>query len=195
MRALPAAALLALAACATASPERRTAPGDAAARIFQGTVAGGAEGGYETGRLAATGALLTGPFVLTFLSPGAELELVAARGSPARLGVVTGPLAQPFPLSAGLALRLSGQGEAVYAGYRAMPMTRALEAWVGRQIWLGEPGAAAPEQWWLREVGGDHLTVERNRTYRVLPLGRVLEIAWTDLTGIDPAPRVLLAPR
>jgi hypothetical protein len=75
----------------------------------------------------------------------------------------------------------------------AAPMTRPLASYVGRQIWVGLPGGE-PEQWWLREVGGDHLTLERSRTYRVIPLRRVVEISWTDLTGIDPTPRVVVGP-
>jgi hypothetical protein len=71
------------------------------------------------------------------------------------------------------------------------PLTRALEAYVGRQILVGAAGAPA-EPWILRGIAEDHLTLERSRTYRVVPLRRVAEITWTDLTGIDPAPRVVL---
>jgi hypothetical protein len=71
------------------------------------------------------------------------------------------------------------------------PLTRALEPYVGRQILVGATGAAA-EPWILRGIAEDHLTLERSRTYRLVPLRRVAEITWTDLTGIDPAPRVVL---
>ena len=109
------------------------------------------------------------------------------------LGTVAGPLLQPLHLAASVALRLAAPGEVTYGGYRPMPITRALEAYLGRQLWVGAPGAA-PEQWFLREIGQDHVTLERTRTYRVLPLRRVAEITWTDLTGIDPTPRVVLGP-
>ena len=46
----------------------------------------------------------------------------------------------------------------------------------------------------LREIAGDHVTIERSRTYRVIPVRRIAEITWTDLTGIDPTPRIVLAP-
>jgi hypothetical protein len=84
-------------------------------------------------------------------------------------------------------------GDAVQAGYRPMPITRPLEAYVGRQIWIAAPGAP-PEHWFLRAIGADHVTLERTRTYRVLPVRRIAEITWTDLTGIDPTPRVVLGP-
>jgi hypothetical protein len=74
-----------------------------------------------------------------------------------------------------------------------MPITRTLDAWLGRPILLGV-GGGQPEPWTLRAIGGDHLTVERSRTYRVVPVRRIAEITWTDLTGIDPTPRVVLAP-
>ncbi|BDG03654.1 hypothetical protein [Anaeromyxobacter oryzae] len=181
--------LAAAAACATA-PASRPPPEDGAARLFQATSAAGSEGGYESGRVTRTG--IAGPFVLTYLTPGEELEIVAAAGP---IGRVRAPLAQPFHLAAGMRLAApdGGAPETVYAGYRPMPMTRPLEAWIGRQILVAVPGAQ-PEQWWLREVGSDHLTVERSRTYRVIPLRRVGEITWTELTGIDPTPRVTLGP-
>lgn len=72
------------------------------------------------------------------------------------------------------------------------PITRALEAWLGRQIHVSTPGAP-PEKWFLREIGGDHVTIERSRTYRVIPVRRIAEITWTDLSGIDPTPRIVLA--
>jgi hypothetical protein len=79
------------------------------------------------------------------------------------------------------------------ASAEATPITRSLEAYLGRQIWVAVRGGE-PEQWFLREIGHDHLTIERTRTYRVLPVRRLAEITWTDLTGIDPTPRIVLAP-
>ena len=35
--------------------------------------------------------------------------------------------------------------------------------------------------------------MERSRTYRVVPVRRIAEITWTELTGIDPTPRIVLA--
>ena len=114
--------------------------------------------------------------------PGAEV-----------LGTVAGPLAEPVHLASNVALKLVLPGEVLYAGYRPMPITRSLESYLGRTIWVGAPGGA-PEQWSLREIGQDHLTIERTRTYRVLPVRRIAEITWTDLTGIDPTPRIVLGP-
>ena len=182
---------LALAACVP-QPAARP-PSAETARAIQGTVAAGAQGGFETGKLTPSADTLRGPFVVTFLSDGAALELVRTSEDRAVLGTVTGPLLQPVHLSATVALRLAGAGEVTYGGYRPMPITRALEGYLGRSIWLGAPGAP-PEQWVLREIGQDHVTVERSRTYRVLPVRRISEITWTDLTGIDPTPRVLLGP-
>lgn len=188
VRLAAATALLLAAACATTAPASRP-PQDGAARLFQATSAAGSEGGYESGRVTSAG--IAGPFVLTYLTPGEELEIVATGGT---IGRVRFPLAQPFHLAAGMRLAVpAGAPDLLYAGYRPMPMTRPLEAWIGRQILLAAPGAQ-PEPWWLREVGGDHLTVERSRTYKVIPLRRVGEITWTELTGIDPTPRVTLGP-
>jgi hypothetical protein len=39
------------------------------------------------------------------------------------------------------------------------------------------------------------VTIERSRTYRVLAIRRISEITWTDLTGADPTPRIVLAPQ
>jgi hypothetical protein len=189
--AAPAAALV-LAACA-GPPARKPAPADAPSRVFQGTLAASAEGGFETGRLTSTEQVVAGPFVLTYLAPGAELEVASTAPGGTVLGRVLGPLAQPLHVAAGSAVRLPGPGEAVYAGYRPMPITRPLDAYLGRQVLLGARGTP-PETWTLREIGGDHLTVERSRTYRVLPVRRIAEITWTDLTGIDPTPRIVLAP-
>jgi hypothetical protein len=190
MRARPILLLALAAACA--QPMRR-APPDGASRMFQGSVAAGAEGGFETGRLTSPDEALRGPFVVTYLSAGAEVQLARTGAGGQVLGKVTGPLADAIHLAANVSLRLAGPGEAVYAGYRPMPITRALEGYLGRPIWLGAPGAQ-PEQWTLREIGQDHVTVERTRTFRVLPVRRIAEITWTDLTGMDPTPRVILGP-
>ncbi len=131
---MPLASILLLAfLAACAAPTRGAPPADASSRMFQGSVAAGAEGGIGTG------------------------------------------------------------GEPLDAAHRPMPITRPLEAYLGRPIWIGAAGAA-PEQWLLREIGQDHVTLERTRTYRVLPVRRIAEITWTDLTGIDPTPRVVLGP-
>jgi len=190
---VPAAlAALALAACA-GPPLKRPAPVDAPARVFQGTLAAGAEGGFETGRLTSTEQVVAGPFVLTYLAPGAELEVATTAAGGSVLGRVLGPLGQPLHVAAGTVVRLPATGDAVYAGYRPMPITRPLDAYLGRQVLVGIQGAQ-PEAWSLREIGGDHLTLERSRTYRVVPVRRIAEITWTDLTGIDPTPRIVLAP-
>jgi hypothetical protein len=96
------------------------------------------------------------------------------------------PPARPPPEAAAQAAAAPAPGPGEGA-----PLTRALEAYVGRQILVGAAGAPA-EPWILRGIAEDHLTLERSRTYRVVPLRRVAEITWTDLTGIDPAPRVVL---
>lgn len=188
MRRLAASAVL-CAACAGASATRPQ-PAEPPRAVSQGTLASGAEGGFETGRLASVEQSVAGPFVLTYLAPGAELEVVTAAGA---LGRLAGPLAQPFHLATGSALRLAAPGEAVYAGHRPMPITRALDAFLGRPIRVAI-ARAAPEEWSLRGIGADHLTIERSRTYRVIPVRRIAEITWTDLTGIDPRPLVVLAP-
>jgi len=186
------AAVLTLAACA-ASHRRAPPSPDAPTRVLAGSIAAGPEGGYETGRLATPDQTLIGPFVLAYLAPGAELQVVSDAAGSNVLGAVIGPLSQPFHVPAGAFLRLPAAGDAVYAGYRPMPITKALEAWVGRQIFVGFAGSQA-EPWILRGIGADHVTIERSRTYRVVPVRRISEIVWTDLTGIDPTPRVLLAP-
>ena len=137
---------------------------------------------------------VAGPFVLTFLSPGAEVEVASAGAGGAIVGRVRGPLPQPLHVARGMVVRLPTPGDAVYAGYRPMPITRALDAWVGRPILVGV-AAGQPERWVLREIAADHVTFERSRTYRVFPVRRIAEITWTDLTGIDPTPRVVLAPQ
>jgi hypothetical protein len=187
---LPAAALLA--ACATPAPKPVIA--DAPARVSQGKLSAGAEGAFETGRLTATDQEVSGPFVLTYLGAGSELQVSTTAGGGQVLASVAGPIGQPFHVPPGASLRLPGPGEAVYAGYRPMPITRPLEAYVGRQIWIAVLGAQ-PEQWFLREISSDHVTIERSRTYRVLAIRRISEITWTDLTGADPTPRIVLAPQ
>ena len=77
---------------------------------------------------------------------------------------------------------------------KPMVMTRPLEAYVGRSIQVIAGATGQPEPWVLRQVGTDHVILERSRTYRVVPLRRIAEIGWTDLTGIDPTPRVTLSP-
>lgn len=194
MRHLAVPLTLALAACAGApakpppSPEPSRGPAQAST-----PVASGADGGFETGRLTAADQVVRGPFVLTYLTPGAELEVVLTSAAGGVLGRVAGPLGAPLHVAAGAAVRLPAPGDAVYAGYRPTPITRPLDAWVGRQILVGRAGAP-PEPWLLRQLAPDHLTLERSRTYRVLPVRRIAEITWTDLTGIDPTPRVVLAP-
>jgi hypothetical protein len=77
-----------------------------------------------------------------------------------------------------------------------MPITRAVEAWLGRGVLVSAAGApaASAETWVLREIAADHVTLERSRTFRVIPIRRIAEITWTELTGIDPTPRIVLAP-
>lgn len=183
----------ALAACAARAPARGPAGAPARSPLPQGPLAAGSEGGFETGRLTSPEQAVAGPFVLTYLAPGAELEVATAGVDGVPLGRVVGPLAQPLHLAGGTLVRLPAPGDAVYAGHRPMPVTRPLQAWLGRPILLG-PAGAAPEAWVLREIGEDHLVVERSRTYRALPIRRIAEITWTELTGIDPTPRVVLAP-
>ncbi|HET8539724.1 MAG TPA: hypothetical protein VFL83_07615 [Anaeromyxobacter sp.] len=191
----PIALAAAVAGCATAAPRPPPAqPGATPPQggVQQGTLAGGAEG-FETGRLTTTDQVVAGPFVLTYLSPGAELEVTSAKAGGAAVGRVLGPLGQPLHVARGMLVRLPTPGDAVYAGYRPLPITRPLEAWAGRAVLVGVTGAA-PEPWTLREIAGDHVTIERSRTYRVIPVRRIAEITWTDLTGIDPTPRLVLAP-
>lgn len=193
MRPLALAALLATILPGCAGPRRTPRPSPDAPATVSGPVAAGAEGGFETGRLATPEQTVAGPFVLSYLAPGAELQIVSLAPGAAVLGSVIGPLSQPVHVPAGVHLRLPAPGDAVYAGHRPMPITRPLEAWIGRQILVGI-GGGQPEPWVLRGIGADHLTLERSRTYRVVPNRRITEIVWTDLTGIDPTPRVQLAP-
>jgi hypothetical protein len=192
----PAALAVALAACAAAAvpsvAAAQAAAPAAAPGVQQGALAGGAEG-FETGRLTTTQQRVVGPFVLTYLSPGAEVEVASTGAGSAVVGRVKGPLPQPLHVARGMLVRLPTPGDAVYAGYRPMPITRALDAWIGRSILVGL-AAEKPEPWVLREIAADHVTLERSRTYRVVPVRRIAEITWTDLTGIDPTPRVVLAP-
>jgi hypothetical protein len=190
MRRIAAVLLAGSAACTV--PAARPS-GEATHRLLQGGVAAGAQGAFETGRLTSTDEALRGPFVVTFLASGAEVQLVRSGADAQVLGTVSGPLSEPVHLASNVALRLLLPGDVMYAGYRPMPITRALEGYLGRSIWLGAAGGQA-EQWSLREIGPDHVTVERTRTYRVLPVRRIAEITWTDLTGIDPTPRIVLAP-
>jgi hypothetical protein len=191
---VPAAALLAAlaAGCAgPATPGRRPTTGDPG--IFQGTVAAGPQGAYESGRLSRESPAIAGPFVLTALGPGDELEIRPADGKGAAIGTLSGPLTTPWQVPAGVALALRPDAAgALYSGFRPMAMTRALEAYVGRSVQVAQ-GGAAPEPWLLRQIGADHLILERNRTYRVVPLRRVAEISWTDLAGVDPTPRLHIA--
>ncbi len=193
-----AALVLSAAACATPRPpEQLSAPQAATRSAFQpGAGAGGTEG-FETGRLTSPEQSVAGPFVLTYLAPGAEIEVTSVAAAGPGLGRIQGPLPQPLQVARGMVFRLPGPGEAVYAGYRPMPITRAVEAWIGRGILVsaaGAPPSAPPESWVLREIAADHVTLERSRTYRVVPIRRIAEITWTELTGIDPTPRLVLAP-
>jgi len=182
---------LALTACAGPASSKRPTTGDSV--IFQGTVAAGPQGAYESGRLSRESPAIAGPFVLTALGMGDELEIRPADGKGAAIGTLTGPLATPFQVPAGVALALRPDAaSALYSGYRPMAMTRALEAYVGRSVQVAQ-GAAAAEPWLLRQIGADHVILERNRTYRVVPLRRIAEISWTDLSGMDPTPRLHLA--
>jgi hypothetical protein len=183
---------VALALVACAGP-RATAPSLDVPSARQPSLASSPDGRFETGRLTAREHSVAGPFVLTYVSPGVELEVVSAAADAAVIGRIAGALAQPLHVAAGTLLRLPGAGEALYAGYRPMPITRALDAYLGRQI-LVVLGAGQAEAWSLRQIGGDHLTLERSRTYRVVPVRRIAEITWTDLSGIDPTPRLVLAP-
>jgi hypothetical protein len=194
MRRTALALAVAAAGCATAPAPRPPAQPGAPAQAGggqQATLSGGAEG-FETGRLTTTDQSVAGPFVLTYLSPGAEVEVVAATGG-AAVGRVLGPLGQPLHVARGMVVRLPSPSEVVYAGYRPLPMTRPLDAWNGRAVLVGVAGGQ-PEAWTLREIASDHVTIERSRTFRVIPVRRIAEISWTDLTGIDPTPRIVLAP-
>jgi hypothetical protein len=164
----------------------------AAATPAAPAAAGGAEAAPEIGHLTAKDQKVEGPLSLTYVSPGQQLEVVSSRTGEV-VGRIEGPLGAPVHLAGGQHVRLAGATrDAVWAGQRPSAVTRALEAWVGRAILVGV-GDAQPQPWTLRAVGAEHLTVERSRTYRVLPVRRVSEITWTELTGIDPTPRVVLA--
>jgi len=190
-RLAPLAFALALTACAGPASSKRPTTGDSV--IFQGTVAAGPQGAFESGRLSRESPAIAGPFVLTALGMGDELEIRPADGKGAAIGTLTGPLATPFQVPAGVALALRPDAaSALYSGYRPMAMTRALEAYVGRSVQVAQ-GAGAAEPWLLRQIGSDHVILERNRTYRVVPLRRIAEISWTDLSGMDPTPRLHLA--
>jgi hypothetical protein len=185
------AAAVVAAGCASTAP-RRPHAGDPG--VLQGGVAGGPAGAYEAGRLSRDVPSVAGPFVLTWLAPGDELDVVPADGKAPAIGTLAGPLGGPFHLPAGAKLAVRGsEGSALYSGYRPLAATRALEAWVGRSIQVAT-GAGAPEPWLLRQIGSDHLVLERSRTFRVIPLRRLAEIGWTDLSGVDPTPRVTLSP-
>ncbi len=182
-------ATLAAAACAAALAAPPDAPREPARAA---SPAAGASGGLETGRLTSAEQAIGGPFVLTYLTPGAQLEVVSTGPNGAVVGRIEGPLAAPFQLGAGMLLRVPPGGDAVYSGHRPAPITRPLDAWLGRPVLLAV-GGAQPEPWTLRAIGEDHFTVERSRTYRVVPVRRIAEITWTELTGMDPTPRIVLA--
>jgi hypothetical protein len=192
MRRSAAAVLAALAtACAApASAQKKSQPGEP--HVFQGSVGAGALGAFETGRLAKDQAI-AGPFVLTSLGVGDEVVIVPADGRSPAIGSVIGPIPAPFEIPAGVKLVASSLPDgALYSGYRPMPITRALEAYLNRTVQLQAPGGQ-PEPWTLRQIGSDHVIVERNRTYRALPLRRLAEITWTDLSGIDPTPKLVIS--
>ena len=184
-------------ACAgPATSSKRPTSGDPVVfqgTVFQGTVAAGPQGAYESGRLSRESPAIAGPFVLTALGAGDELEIRPADAKGGAIGTLVGPLATPFQVPAGVVLALGADAAgALYSGYRPMAMTRALEAYVGRSVQVSTGGAGA-EAWLLRQIGSDHLILERNRTYRLVPLRRIAEISWTDLSGVDPTPRLSLA--
>jgi hypothetical protein len=180
----------ALATGSAAAADKKAPAVEPQALVMRGAVASTAQGAFETGRLTSPEQTVAGPFVLTYA--GDALEVVTVVGGHV-LGLVSPPLAAPFHLGHGTFLRLRGSGQVLYAGIRPIPATRALEAYLGRPIWLSA-GSGEPEQWTLREIGGDHVTVERSRSYRIIALRRIAEIDWTDLTGADPTPRVVLSP-
>lgn len=191
-RSVLAAALAASAACATAPK-----PPGAGTRPAAPPAAGAAlsRAGYEAGVLAPEpeGRPVAGPIVVTWLAEG-TLAALARPGEPQPLGVVVGPLATPLHVPTGLELRGTGTPGA-WTGYRpqAAGLVRPLEPWVGKQVRVALGGQPA-EPWWLRELGADHLLLERSRTYRAVPLRRIAEITWTELSGIDPTPLLVVAP-
>jgi hypothetical protein len=179
-----------LSACASA-PAARPRGGEAA--VFQGVASSGAAGAYEAGRLSRDTPSVAGPFVLTFLGPGDEVDVVPAEGKATPLGTLTGPLATPFQVPSGAKLVVHpGDAGALYSGTRPLSLTRGLEAYAGRSI-LVAVGAAPAEPWTLRQVGSDHVVLERSRTYRIIPVQRIQEIQWTELAGVDPTPKLVLA--
>jgi hypothetical protein len=163
--------------------------------VFQGQASASPAGALETGRLSKEKPSIAGPFVLTYLGAGDEVEILPAEGKAPAIGTIAGPLMTPLQIPAGAKLVLRTQeAGALYSGYRPMVMTRPLEAYVGRTIQVVAGAAGQPEPWLLRQVGTDHVILERSRTYRVVPLRRIAEIGWTDLSGIDPTPRLTLSP-
>jgi len=177
-------------ACATAPRPEAVEPRPAPVPTSAGSTL--ARSGYEAGPLAAASAPAAGPLVVTWLADGTTAAL-ARPGELQPLAVVTGPLATPLHVPAGLELRGTGPAGA-WTGYRpqAAALTRPLDGWIGKQVRVAQGGQAEP--WWLREIGADHLVLERSRTYRVVPLRRVSEITWTELTGIDRTPVLVIAP-
>jgi hypothetical protein len=182
---------LALAGCAGGgAAQRHQRTGEPA--VLQGGLAAGPGGAYEAGRLSRENPSVAGPFVLTWLGAGDELDVVPADGKTPPIGTLVGPLAGPFQVPAGAKLAVrSNEASVLYSGQRPLSPTRALEAWVGRSIQVAV-GAAAPEPWLLRQLGGEHLVLERSRSYRVIPFRRIAEISWTELSGVDPTPKVIL---
>lgn len=184
-------AVAALTACvAPAASRPHGTAGEAL--VFQGNASASPAGALETGRLSRDRPVIAGPFVLTYLGAGDEVEILPADGKATPIGTVTGPLMTPLQIPAGAKLVLRTQeAGALYSGYRPMVMTRPLEAYVGRTIQVAS-GAGQPEPWLLRQVGTDHVILERSRSYRVVPLRRISEVGWTDLSGIDPTPKLTL---
>lgn len=193
-RLAPLAVAASLAACTAPTGAGPRRPGGEA-MVFQGMASASPAGALETGRLSRESPAIAGPFVLTFLGPGDEVDLVPADGKAPAIGTVAGPLLTPLQIPAGAKLVLRGQDAgALYSGYRPMVMTRPLEAYLGRTVQVAAGATGQPEPWLLRQVGTDHLILERSRSYRVVPLRRISEISWTDLSGIDPTPRITLTP-
>jgi hypothetical protein len=181
--------LLAASACVSAPrPAAETRPAPAPA----GPASALARSGYEAGQLSPSGPAAAGPLVVTWLADGTPAAL-ARPGEAQPLAVVVGPLATPLHVPAGLELRGTGAPGA-WTGYRPQgaALARPLEGWIGKQVRVAQGGP--PELWWLREIGADHVLLERSRTYRIVPLRRVSEISWTELTGIDRTPVLVLAP-
>jgi hypothetical protein len=191
-RTAAAAVLLLTAACATTPAVPKRPPAGEAA-IFVGATAAGFQGSFETGRISKENPAIVGPFVLTALGPGDEVEIRPVDGKGPSIGTILGPLSTPFEIPANVKLVLAqGTPSALYSGTRPMSITRALEAYLNRNILVALPGAPA-EAWMLRQLGSDHFIIERNRTYRALPVRRIGEVTWTDLSGIDPTPKVVIS--